>query len=148
MSIIRDEFLVALNDLIVALREAVHCHATAAEAVSNAALADALRELSRDREASADRLADVMTAKGDIPNVPADEQQLVKSAVIRLKSALSDNEILQALRDCQAAEDRLIEAADATIEQTTDPTLNEQVQALRRDTLDRVSGLRQRFVDR
>jgi uncharacterized protein (TIGR02284 family) len=147
MTILRDELLVALNDLIVALREAVGVHAAAADAVSNKALADELRKLSRDRSASADRLADVVTAKGDIPNAPSDEQELLKSAVIRLKSALSDNDVLQVLRDCQTADDRVIEAADATIGQAPEQALREQVQALRQDAVGRVSDLRQKHVD-
>lgn len=134
MKILRDETLVALNDLTVACREAAHRHGSAAEMSDDPALRDRLAALARRREEAADRFAEAMIARDDIPGAPSEELELLEAAATKLRSVLGSDETREALRDCLKKEQRLAEAAAAALRHDLDPRLRETVGALHADT--------------
>lgn len=144
MDIIRSSLLVALNDLIIACREAASRHRTAAEAVDNRDLEHELRRLADARTALADDLAEIVKKKGDIPNAPPDERELLETVAARVKAALGTDETARLLDGCQAKEDRVAEAAEAALGENLDAPLRRRLNALRDDAHSRIALLRRR----
>ena len=143
MSILRSDEQIALNELIVACREAANGHRTAAELLSQDALAQQLEELAQDRETMADKLAELVLEGDDIPDAPSAEKELLESAVARLKSVISDDEARQALEDCKLKERKVFEAAEALLAIGPEGALRDDVEALKSDAsarLDRLSA--------
>lgn len=145
MSILRSEVVVALNDVIMACREAAIHHETAADACSVEKLQRALEALSRDRRAAFDELSEKVNDLGDAPNAPAHEKELLDSAVTRVKAALSTDEIIALLDGCESKESRIAEAARVTIRHTDDASLRSRLEELRDDATSRIPALRQEF---
>ncbi len=146
MSLLRSEYLVALNDLIVACRDAAACHLRAARLIEDRALADELTALGKDREAIAEQLAAAMLTKDDIPNAPDSEKVLLDAVATRLKSALSRDDTLQLLHDSEVREDAVTEAARALLRRDDEDGLHEKVSALRDDATSRLSRLKQDYL--
>lgn len=142
MDLIRDDKLVALNDLIVACREAAAFHATAADLAPESGLARDLAALSETRRSQAEELAAAVVEKDDIPNAPSGEKELLDAALARLKSAVSEDETEPLLDDCQAKEDRVAELASALLGHDLEPGLRDRVAALHGEATSRLAELR------
>lgn len=145
MSILRSDFLVSLNDLIVACREAAIQHWTAADICGDKGLEQEFRRLSQDRNAAFEELASKVTDLGDVPNAPAHEKELLSSVATRVKAALSEDEMSRLFDDCQAKEAQIIESADAVLQFADDESLQARVRELRDDADQRINELRQRY---
>lgn len=145
MTLLRNAYLVALNETIVACREAGQYHAQAAESAPLEDLGRALRELSQDREKAADELAEFVIAEEDIPNTSSDEKVLLQAAATRLKLAVGAA-TQQLLEDCGAKEESLVEAADELLEQDIGDDLRRLVSALREDAGSRVDWLKKKLI--
>ena len=115
MSLLRDDTLTALNDLTVACRESVNQLETGADVLSGRPVGNSLRDLAARRARDADKLAEIVTKKDDVPNAPNEEREILNKAVTRLKAALSDDEVVQLLRDCLERETTVAEAAGSLI---------------------------------
>jgi len=145
MSILRSESIVALNDVIIACREAATQHWTSAEIADNRELEDALRQLSRDRGAAFEDLAREVVDSGDVPNAPAHEKELLSSAVTHVKAALSEDEVARLLDDSDAKEARVVETVRAALGHVEDASLRARLRDLENDAGSRIGELRQRF---
>ena len=115
MSILRDETLVAINDLIVACRESANLLRTGADALNDHPAGRGLRDLADKRTSDADDLAAVVAKMEDVANAPNEEKELLTSAVTRLKAALSADEVVQILRDCKRCENGVAESAESLL---------------------------------
>ena len=141
MSILRSDDQIALNDLIVACREAANGHRTAAELLSDDALAQQLEEIARDREAMAERLAEIVIEADDVPDAPSAEKELLGSAAMRLKSVINEDEIRTVLDDCKQKEQKVVEAAEALLATGPEGALRHDVEALKADASSRLDRL-------
>lgn len=148
MSILRSDFLVSLNDLIVACREAATQHWTAADVCGDEDLEQAFRRLSRDRNAAYEELAGKVADLGDVPNAPAHEKELLSSVVTRVKAALSEDEVSRLFDDCQEKEARIVELAGAVLEFADNEALQARLKELRADAADRIDVLRRTHAAR
>jgi len=145
MSMLRSEIVIALNDVVVACREAASQHQTAAAACGDEALRAALEELSRDRSAAIDEISQKVQDLGDVPNAPPHEKELFETAVTRVKAALSDDELAALLEDCESKELRVAEAAAAAVRHADDGDLRARLERLGDDAESRIPALRRRF---
>lgn len=146
MGLLRDDSLVALNDLLIACREAADCHRTAAKASHDPDLAQELTALARDRDAMAEVLREAIVAQDDIPGAPNQEKELIEAALTRVKSVLSEDETVQLLDDCQAKEERVTETAESALGQNPDSVPRQKLAALRDDAASRMADLKRRYV--
>lgn len=131
---LRDQGTVALNDLLVALKEAVTRYRTAARL--DPALGQPLTALAAQHEWAVARLAGYLLAEGDLPDAPDPERELVDALVGRLKAALTGHPATL-LAEAAERELRLAELATAAIAVVDEPALRallEQVRAYSRDT--------------
>ncbi len=146
MSLLRSDSLVALNDLLVACREAASCHRTAADTCPDPDIAKDLAALAQDREDMAENLAETLIAMDDIPNAPNEEKELIEATLTRVKSLLGESEILQLLEDCRTKEQRVAEAADVAVAQKLDKSLQRKIASLRDDATSRMADLNRRYA--
>ncbi|MEO3430952.1 hypothetical protein AAFN88_19010 [Pelagibius sp. CAU 1746] len=113
MSILRDERLVALHDLVEACRaSARHC-ALVAESLPEESRAGALEALAAQRNREADFFGERMLAEDDIPEGPPEERSLLQSALARGKAALAGDAEETLLADCRAREEEVLSRAEA-----------------------------------
>lgn len=141
MRYLRDEDLIAINELIVACREAADRHGTVADLVQDRHLAAELSALGRDRAAVADELAEAVIAKDDIPNAPSEEKVLLEAAATRLKAAISRDDTLKLLEDCKAKEDRVAEISATSLSNEVEESLRQMISSLRADASSRLDAL-------
>lgn len=113
MSILRDDRLVALHDLVEVCRNASRHHLLAAELMVDDPRADDLRALAGQRDREAEFFADRMIAEDDIPGGPPEERSLLESALARAKGALTDTPWESLVEDCRLQEEAVIEQAGA-----------------------------------
>lgn len=115
MAILRDENMLALNDLVVASREAANRITAASEAMDDDGLATRLAALAEQRTAAADELAEIIVSQDDIPNVPNSERELLRNVATRVVAALSDDRQRELLVRCRDADDAIVEAAERVL---------------------------------
>ncbi len=113
MSILRDERLVALFDLVEACRSSASHAALAAEIMTGDPRAGDLQALADRRNNDADFFAERMIAEGDIPGGPPEERSLVGTALAQLRATLDDKGEEALLDDCRAQEEALRQQAEA-----------------------------------
>ncbi|GAB4360529.1 MAG: hypothetical protein Kow00114_14240 [Kiloniellaceae bacterium] len=113
MSILRDERLVALHDLVEACRSSASHAALAAELMAGDSRAAALQALADQRAADADFFAERMIAEGDIPGGPPEERSLLDAALARARAAFADEGWAALLADCRAQEETVCRQAQA-----------------------------------
>ncbi len=146
MTIVRRDDQVALNELIVACREAANCHASAVDLLPDESLAGGLQALAKDRAAIADDLAEVVLREGDVPDAPSAESALLKTAAARVKSAIAEDETSQLLRDCREKEDRIVEAATTLLGHALEEEIRQRVSSLRTDASSRLARLQDSYA--
>ena len=112
MSILRDDRLVALHDLVEACREASRHHLQAAEFMADDPRAAQLRALAEQRSREADFFGERMIAEDDIPAGAPEERSLLDSALARARDALGEASGEALLEDCRAQEEAVITAAE------------------------------------
>lgn len=116
MKLLRDDGLVAINDLISLSLEAAELYRSAAETAESAALAGRLADLAGRRQTLAERLiADLRRHHELPPTQPQDEKLLLQKALARVKATLAPSGDAQLLADCRAKEADLAEAAAAAL---------------------------------
>ena len=113
MSILRDERLVALHDLVEACRSSASHAALAAELMSEDSRAAVLQAVADQRSADADFFAERMIAEGDIPGSPPEERSLLDAALARARAAFADEGWEALLDDCRMQEEAVCRQAEA-----------------------------------
>lgn len=114
MSILRDERLVALHDLVEACRaSAGHCRLAAEALPDDDTQAKDLEALADRRDREADFFGERMIAEDDIPGGPPEERSLLDTALARGKAALGEDEREALLTACRAQEEALVQQAEA-----------------------------------
>ena len=135
MELMRDDQVVAMNDVIVALRrEAGHLR-TAAETARAGGTGDAevtsrLESAALDYEDKAGRLADIVRDLDDIPDSPSDEAQLVGAAAVKLKAVFSADTVAAMEQEIPEARTRLSDVASEALSQIRDDAAREIVGSL------------------
>jgi hypothetical protein len=113
LSILRDDRLVALHDLVEASRNASRHHLLAAELMVDDPRAEELRVLAAQRGREADFFGDRMIAEDDIPGGPPEERSLLESALARAKGAFTDAAWESLVEDCRLQEETVAAQAEA-----------------------------------
>lgn len=114
MSILRDERLIALHDLVEACRaSASHCRLAAEALPDGDGKARDLEALAAQRDREADFFGERMIAEDDIPGGPPEERSLLDTALARGKAALGEDEHEALLAECRAQEEALVQQAEA-----------------------------------
>lgn len=112
MSILRDERLVALHDLVEACRSSASHAALAAELMVDDPRARDMQALADQRSADADFFAERMIAEDDIPGGPPEERSLLDAALARVRAAFADEGWEALLDDCRAQEEAVRRQAE------------------------------------
>lgn len=112
MSILRDDRLVALHDLVEVCRNASRHHLLAAELMTDDPRADDLRALAKQRGREAEFFGDRMIAEDDIPAGPPEERSLLESALARAKGAFTDSAWEALVEDCRFQEEAVVTQAE------------------------------------
>jgi hypothetical protein len=124
MAMLRDDLEVALNDLIIALREAADAYETAAEIVEAGDGAAYFGSARDDHRALARRLESEQRSLGHLPKGPDRERELVREAVSRVKAGLLEGEAAL-LAEREAEEERIAACAAAVLD--LDATLSDSL---------------------
>lgn len=113
MSLLRDDRLVVLHDLVEACRvSSRHC-ALAADLMPDDPRAVELRALGEKRAADADFFGERMIAEDDIPGGPPAERSLLETALARARAVLADQGFDALLADCREQEVAVLQEAEA-----------------------------------
>jgi hypothetical protein len=113
VSLLRDDRLIALHDLLEACRASAQQAALVAELLAGDARAAALRTLGKRRAGEADFFGDRMLAEDDIPGGPPEELGLLEAALARARAAFADEGLGALLDDCRQREERVRQQAEA-----------------------------------
>ncbi|MDA0703369.1 MAG: hypothetical protein O3A96_09065 [Proteobacteria bacterium] len=89
---LRDDFLAALHDVVVACREAAQRHRAAAESCTGSDTR-LLTGCAAARDRAADRIAEFMMTHDDLPPGTPEERELFESAISLATAAFSQDEI-------------------------------------------------------
>jgi hypothetical protein len=113
LSILRDDRLVALHDLVAACRaSASHC-ALAADLMAGDPKAESLQALADQRNREADFFGKGMIEADDIPEGPPEERSLLQTALAGAKAAFADDGAAALLQDCRTQEEEVLRRAEA-----------------------------------
>jgi ferritin-like protein len=143
MDILRDDYLVALNDLVQACREAALCYARAAEQDRKGTRSERLRDVASRRRDSAEDFAEMVAKEGDIPAAPSDEKEFLDDVVAQVKTAISEKALQDLLRNCAEKETAIVAAADALLKQDLEDHLREKVAALKSEAQEQMAKIGQ-----
>lgn len=113
MSLLRDDRLVTLHDLVEACRDSARHCSLAAEFMAEDPRAGALRSLAEQRAGEADFFGDRMIAEDDIPGSAPEERSLLETALARAKAAFAEEGLETLLADCRAQEVAVLQQAEA-----------------------------------
>jgi len=113
LSILRDERLVALHDLVEACRASASSCALVAELMADDPRVGDLTALADRRNSDADFFGNRMTAEGDIPEGPPEERNLLQIALAGARAAFADAGLDAFLADCRAQENAVRQRAEA-----------------------------------
>lgn len=147
MNILRDDLLVALNSLYVACdASANHMRAAAEASVEYADLSEALDSFARTRLEWSESISELIKESGDIPRHPAQEAELVDQVLTGLKATFSMDEVQALLDSCAQADQPIVDAAGAALEQEPEPGLREKLGDIRDQATVDVEDLRQQYL--
>lgn len=113
MSLLRDDRLVILHDLVEACRASSRHCALAADLMAEDPRAGDLRNLAAQRAGAADFFGGRMIAEDDIPGGPPEERSLLETALARAKAAFAEEGMDTLLADCRAQEVVVLQQAEA-----------------------------------
>ncbi|MGE4219125.1 MAG: hypothetical protein AB7G39_06730 [Alphaproteobacteria bacterium] len=141
MTLLRSELMVALNDAIVACREAADQHLISAETCGEHAACAMFGALAERRANAADELAQFVIAAHDIPNAPTAERELLAGAFSRTKAALMPDTLQSLAADSRTREESLATLVDAALAQEPDGRLQVVLEALAQDVAQAIESL-------
>jgi uncharacterized protein (TIGR02284 family) len=114
---LRDEAVVAVDEVVLGCREAARAYQDAASMVDDPALKECFGALADERAAMAGELEEHIRRMGDLPSEPDPDRGLVAKALRHIKAALTSDEQLTLLRDREHGEDRLAQHMAAALEE-------------------------------
>lgn len=124
---LRDERQAALNDVIVACKEAADGYDDAATLIGDPTLAARFSDYGRQRREAAAELEDHIRRLGDLPRTPDADSETIERLVTHLKAALSSDERAALLREREDAETeigrRVADALDRDLPEETKAVL-------------------------
>jgi hypothetical protein len=129
---LRDNFLAALHDVVVACREAAQRHRAASESCTRNDVR-LLADFASARDKEADRIAEFMMPQDDLPPGMPEERELFESAVSLATVAFSQDETAGLFERLDAKELDVAEAAQAGLDASHEDSLTGMVTALRND---------------
>lgn len=112
---LRDELDVAVNDLMIALREAADAYHTAAKIASETKWTAFFEEARDHLEDMAAGVENEQRALGYLPKQPDQEKGLIHSAATHLKTTLSTEEVSTLLEERRLGEQRIMALSDHVI---------------------------------
>lgn len=141
MSILRDDRLVTLHDLVEACRaSSQHC-LLAAELMPEDPRAEALRQLGERRAADADFYGERMVAEDDIPGGPPAELSFIETALARARAAFANEGFDALLADCRERELAVLKEAEAACHSPLRDDEIEAAKGIARDAAERLETL-------
>ena len=141
MSLLRDDRLVTLHDLVEACRaSSQHC-LLAAELMPEDPRAAALRDLGGRRAADADFYGERMVAEDDIPGGPPAELSFIETALARARAAFADEGFGALLADCREREVAVLKEAEAACHGPLRDDEKAAARALAQDAAERLETL-------
>jgi len=133
VSILRDERLLALHDLVAACRaSSSHC-SHAAGLLPGDRRAQALEELAARRHEAAEFFAEHMVEADDIPEGQPEELNLLESALAGARAAFANDGGAALIETCRAQEKKVEEAARAAAGAELGAAEKSATEALARD---------------
>lgn len=125
---------IALDEVIVACKEAAHGYQQAADAIDDAKLSGLLLDCLQQRQTYAKELESHLRELGHLPREPDADRETVHDLFNRAKVLLADDDRLKFLEEREQAEVHLAELVDKALrESLPEPTLN-TLRRLRTDT--------------
>lgn len=132
---IRDDRVVALDDVIVALKRSIQdMGEEAATHTPPDALTDALEAIAARRAPLVGRLEEAMRDLGDLPSAPDADRQAFSHVAARLKALLSNSETRALLDAALDDEDALLEAIDAALTENLPEPVKDLLRTVRADS--------------
>lgn len=145
MAEVSSEIVLTLNGLITTCRDGEKGFREAAESVDDPDLKELFNELSAERAAFADELQAEVRRLGADPAESGSPLGAIHRGWINLRDALSKNDDLSALEECERGEDAAVaafrDAAAQTLPTEVQDMVNRQYTAIRR-AHDRIKSLR------
>lgn len=143
---LRDERIIALDDVVVALKDAADAYEDASGIVAGSDLEELFIELSGRRQKIAATLADHIRALGDLPSEPDADREALGNVVRHVKSMLSDDEWRGLIAEREEDERELSRRVEAALRETLPEPVLETLRECRSEVssaLDRLSAARQ-----
>lgn len=112
-----DDNVVALNEVILACRDAAARYETAAKILDDENLSNVFRELAAGREQTALRMENALKHMGHLPSEPDPDKQALKILWTKVKAAVKNNEKEVLFSECMALEIRIDEKCKDALEQ-------------------------------
>lgn len=116
MTVLRDDRLLALHDLVEACRASAQHAALAAELLSEDRQGDALSALARRRNQDAERFCEPILEAGDMPAGPPEERGLLDAALASARATFAQDGGGALLADCRSREEEVLRKATAASE--------------------------------
>lgn len=107
---LRNERQIALNEIVVACKEAADIYEACAERVHEPDFASMLRETATERRAALPDLESWLKSIGDLPREPDEDAETAREFLTSIKSALASDERQPVVEDCEEAEQSLEQA--------------------------------------
>lgn len=143
MSILRDERLLALHDLVSACRASSSYCAQAAEMLGDDPRSADLKALAEQRREAADFFGERMIEADDIPEGQPEELNLLQTALARAKAAFADDGGAALLEACRRQEEEVEKCARAAADKDLGEAEQAAAAALARDARARLDTLLQ-----
>lgn len=116
MSILRDDRLLALHDLVEACRASAQQAEAAAEVLAEDARARQLEALAAQRRRDAGEFCEPIIESEDIPPAPPEERGLLELALAGARAAFAEDGWAALLADCRAREQDVLRCAEEAVE--------------------------------
>lgn len=147
MSILRTPKQVAFNDLLVAVEESVDNYGDLANALDDTAVAGTFHGFMQERRSIVRRLQAEIRRLDDLPSLPDPDKEDIGKLMHRLRAALSDDEITQALQEMLDAEQHIQELTGICAQEEPDPSESQLLTDLTAQVDSTVSRLRLMVAD-
>ena len=113
-----EEHIIALKDVILACRDAEARYETASSAVTDEALTEKFRNVSKARSRGAFRLETAIKKVGSFPKAPDPEKQALKSLWTHLKTAVAEDELNVLFHECLNLESEIVNRCATALQYT------------------------------
>lgn len=133
---------VALDEVIVACKDAAHRYRSIAGSVHGAELAALFQDLAEQRQTVAEKLGAYLRELGYLPREPDADKETVQELFSKAKAVLAEDERIVLVEDCEHIEAQIAELTATALSQP----LPEQVLATLGRLQETVAGARERLA--